>query len=100
MEIESFTLLETGTINVSFNDEWYLEQTPSLAELILATIDDVRLIETVNGADREYFRFEWKNHVFILQFECYGQSSWLEAEDELSQALIPDLFSAIKGHKA
>ncbi|WP_440876928.1 DUF3630 family protein [Thalassotalea sp. PLHSN55] len=92
MQISGFTLLESGSINIAFSSGWFLEQTPELAKLVWDKLPTSRVVESVNGADREYFRFEWQAQMFILQFESYGQSSWIESECGLGQTLMKDLL--------
>ena len=98
MNMTSITLLETGTINIVFDSDWYLEDISRLSEQIYANIPDSRAIETVTGADREYFRFEWQQQIYILQFECYGQSCWIEAEYEQGQKVIKQLCLQLSSH--
>ena len=47
--------------------------------------------ESILGADRVSERFEWKNEEYLLQFETYSQSVWIEAHYEKEPNVSTDL---------
>ena len=81
---------------ITFSQAWQHEQTAELSQQIFSMLDNLQVIEQVEGADRQYFRFEWYQHMFILQFECYGQSVWIEAENILAQEFMPKMLSNLE----
>ncbi len=88
-----YQLLDNSTITIRFNKPWDYEQIPELIKIIMAATDNVHVIEKTSGADRQYLRFEWCKHIYLLHFESYSQSSWIEAENELGRALISELYA-------
>lgn len=78
----SFTieLTENKTLLFRFKDYWECEDIPELQQHISLLLAGYQLIENVLGADRQYMRFEWQSFSYILQFESYGQSCWLESD--------------------
>lgn len=95
MNIQNFTYLPEHTISISFDDFWHDEDIPNLAQTVFARIENHQLVETVLGADRQYLRFIWQTHHYILHFEFYAQSSWIESEpvDESAMKLIYEQLS-------
>jgi len=72
---------------------WFQEDINKLYQDVFSLLDDIEIKEVISGADRENIRFSWQiNYNFILNFDCYSQSCWLEAENELSQAKISMLY--------
>jgi hypothetical protein len=72
---------------------WFQEDINQLYQDVFSLLDDIEIKEVISGADRENIRFSWQiNYDFILNFDCYSQSCWLEAENELSQTKISMLY--------
>jgi len=84
-----------------FIEFWYQEDIGSLSVKVLAYLSQVRILETIQGADRENIRFTWQmKYYFSLNFDCYSQSCWLEGEDEESNKQLKHLitdFNVVKG---
>jgi hypothetical protein len=83
--IKSATLINHNSLQISFTNDWYQENIINLAELVFEKLDHCQTIERVSGADKEYYRFMWSEHRFIVNFECYSQSCWIENEVEISE---------------
>jgi hypothetical protein len=95
-EINSVSL-EAKLIGISFDTFWYQEDIDVLQQYILRIIGKTKLVENILGADRVNIRFVWKNdYNFVLNFDCYSQSCWLESENELSYAGLSPLFDVLK----
>ena len=78
-------------ITIAFNHPWYQEDIDILSQLVFSKTTQYKIKEKVLGADRENIRFAWQQHEFLLNFDCYSQSCWVSANDQNSQALIPQL---------
>jgi len=75
-------------ITITFNTEWFQEDISTLSQLILSKIPHHQLKEKIIGADRENLRFTWQTSEFLLNFDYYSQSCWINAHDEISQMTI------------
>lgn len=73
-------LTEQQTIIFRFEQYWESEEIVDLQSQITRMITDIDEVEQVQGADRQYLRFSWQGYSYILQFESYGQSCWLESD--------------------
>jgi len=84
-----------------FIEFWYQEDIGSLSAKVLAYLSQVRILETIQGADRENIRFTWQmKYYFSLNFDCYSQSCWLEGEDDVSKEQLKQLmteFTVVNG---
>ena len=69
-------------ITFVFNKSWLQEDIATLKQLIVEKISKLTEVEHVIGADRETVRLAHHQQIFILNFECYSESCWLEAESE------------------
>lgn len=92
--ISSLELIESSSLQVIFTDDWYQEDVPQLTEIILSSLEGHHTLEQISGGDRENCRFEWSQEYFILNFECYSQSCWIENETTPNV----DLLNKIKTH--
>jgi len=82
-------------LNINFKEEWYQEEISALIELIISPIMPIVIQEKSMGADRENIRFCWDAHYFVLNFDYYSQSSWIEGQDQASTDYLTILHSAI-----
>jgi len=82
-------------ITITFNTEWFQEDISTLSQLILSKIFHHQLKEKIIGADRENLRFTWQASEFLLNFDYYSQSCWVNAHDEVSQMTIPALHELL-----
>jgi hypothetical protein len=64
--------------------------------MIFNNLTEVTITENTQGADRSNIRFNYKTGRFLLNFECYSQSCWVEPEDELSGEFLPQIAKYIK----
>ena len=76
----TITLQPEKMITLVFNHYWYQEDIQLLSELIFQTLTTVNVNSSVVGADREDIHFHWQGIFYILYFESYSQSCWIEAE--------------------
>ena len=93
--IDNICLIENTTILINFSQGWDQDDSELLSKLVLATIKNAKLVEQTQGADRHYFRFMFDNNYFLLHFEHYSYSCWIEAEDAVSALHIVDLYKQI-----
>jgi len=81
--IESLTYQEDH-LNVKFRNDWYQDNISQLIELLFLPISPVVIQEKIIGADRENIRFSWNDGYFVLNFEYYSQSCWIEGQDSVN----------------
>ena len=82
-------------LTIQYAQEWFQEDIENLSTLIFSQIKSFEIQENIVGADRENIRFGWQNNYFILNFDCYSQSCWLEGQDEVSTSNLESLYCAI-----
>ena len=82
-------------LNVIFNNSWYQDDIGLLVELLFIPITNVTMQEVIIGADRENHRFIWHESYFVLNFDCYSQSCWIEGQDQASKAQLANFHSSI-----
>ncbi|MDP7592793.1 MAG: DUF3630 family protein [Litorilituus sp.] len=87
---------ENDHIIISFVNDWYQEDIKTLNPLILSTVEGYQIKEHTLGADRETIRFTWQTTEFLLNFDYYSQSCWIDAHDVKSQTSMLTLYRQIK----
>lgn len=92
--LESLTYQE-DYLNVKFKNDWYQDDISHLIELLFFPIKPVSIQEKIIGADRENIRFSWNDCYFVLNFEYYSQSCWIEGQDSENIQQLMDLHLAI-----
>ncbi|WP_246129131.1 DUF3630 family protein [Colwellia demingiae] len=92
--LESLTY-QVDHLNVTFIKDWYQENIATLIDLLFLPIMPVTIQEKIIGADRENIRFRWENNYFVLNFDYYSQSCWIEGQDSSSTEQLPTLHLAI-----
>lgn len=80
IQLTSVHIINEDSLQINFAKNWYQEDIKSFTTFILGHLDAHHVIEVISGADREYCRFEWQQHYFVLNFECYSESCWIENE--------------------
>tara|TARA_B110000467_G_scaffold160960_1_gene181182 strand:+ start:173 stop:505 length:333 start_codon:yes stop_codon:yes gene_type:complete len=89
--------IESQYLGIFYEDIWYQEDIAAIQQSLLSMVKEAKVVEKIFGADRENIRFIWKNQYhFVLNFDCYSQSCWLEAEDDLSFKHLLSLAEQIK----
>lgn len=99
LRIDASFLLEDQQIRFSFKKEpqayWHQEDVKSFYESLFSLVENIVIKEVISGADRENIRFLWQQRYdFVLNFDCYSQSCWLEAENEFSERQLLALHTA------
>lgn len=92
--IQSINLTDDNII-ILFEKNWFQEDILVLSQSILKRIQNSHEKEVIKGADRENIRLLWLNSDFILNFDYYSQSCWLNAQDEIGTSKIQRLFEHI-----
>ncbi len=80
---------------VNFENEWFQEDIETFSEVIFEALMPISIQEKILGADRENIRFTWREHCFILNFDCYSQSCWFEGQDGKSTEYLAELYLAL-----
>jgi len=76
---------EHQVITITFANNWRENDIPAISEVILAKLTNVQYGEQIIGADRVTLQFYWQQP-WLLHFELYSQSIWLEpAYDDSSK---------------
>ena len=91
----SLEILDNHALLIAYNSVWYQDDICLMKEVIIKKLPAANTIESLVGADRESLRFSWRSHAFMLHFEYYSQSCWIEAESEPSHFLINDLMAVL-----
>lgn len=82
-------------LTIYFSQTWDQDDITILVEQLLAPHSGIKIQEHNLGADREDVRFSWDNHFFILNFDCYSQSCWIEGQDILGTEHLSALYLAL-----
>jgi len=91
--------IQLGASNITFifSDFWYQDDIECLSVQVFENMLEIRVLETIKGADRENIRFVWQEqYYFSLNFDCYSQSCWLEGDDEISSKQLKHLIIPVK----
>lgn len=92
--VESLTYQE-NYLCITFKKEWCQEDISVLTKSLFQNISAITLQEKIIGADRENIRFRWEKYAFVLNFDCYSQSCWIEGQDGVSTAQLNTLHCVI-----
>ncbi|WP_138140218.1 DUF3630 family protein [Colwellia psychrerythraea] len=92
--LESLTY-QVDYLNVTFKNDWCQENIATLIDLLFLPIMPVTMQEKIIGADRENIRFRWDNNNFVLNFDYYSQSCWIEGQDSPSTEQLATLHLAM-----
>jgi len=84
--------VNSNSLQLLFNLDWYQEDTLNLSEIVFDKLEDCQILEKISGADKEYVRFIWHGHAFIINFECYSESCWIEHEGVIENNAEPLLL--------
>lgn len=82
-------------ISIIFENSWFQEDILELRQHLLHKIPDLDIKEVITGADRENVRFRWLTAEFMLNFEYYSQSCWINAQDGMSKIQLKPLFNLL-----
>ena len=84
--LQSFQSLtyQVDHLNVKFVNDWYQEDINELIVLLCLPIQPIVIQDKIIGADRENIRFSWHDCYFVLNFDYYSQSCWIEGQDGAS----------------
>jgi len=85
-------------IVITFINEWFQDDIHSLSQAILSSITEHQIKEHILGADRENIRFACQSNEFLLNFEYYSQSCWIDAHDPESQTNIFTLYRQLEAN--
>jgi len=96
--IKTINLTDENVVMVVWESYWYQEDTDELTKIVFDILGGVTTTENIRGADRTNVRFVYKAGNFLLNFECYSQSCWLEAEDELSRDFLVEIVKGMSSH--
>jgi len=93
--IKEVQVQENSVVIIIWQQHWQQEDIDNLVSIIFHNLESIKITESVVGADRHYCRFHYQSRHYVLHFECYSQSCWLEAEDELSNVFISQIAKNI-----
>lgn len=84
-------------INIVFQQDFDYDDVDTLAECVMSKFTDYKVIEVIPGADRMNYRIYWANNNFVLNFEVYSQSCWLEVESGIAPEALTTAYQALAG---
>jgi hypothetical protein len=87
--------LTSENVIIIWESYWYQDDIEELMSIFFNNLDDVSITENIKGADRSNIRFNYKTGYFVLNFESYSQSCWIEPEDELSRVFLTQIEKRI-----
>ena len=93
--IKSVKLTDDHIVMIIWQSYWHQEDIDTLTSTLIKHVEGAKITENVVGADRINIRFCYKKGDFILNFENYSQSCWIEAEDESSEVFIAQIAQSI-----
>jgi len=79
-------------IAINFNRDWSQEDVAQLSRELLDKLGEIKVIEHAQGADLETLHFLYLDQEFLLSFEFYGQSCWIESLNNQGLAYLNDLY--------
>jgi len=94
--IKSVKLTDDYIVMIFWNSSWYQEDIDGLTALLIKHLEGAEITESILGADRVNVRFSYEHEYFVLNFEYYSQSCWIEAEVESSEVSIAKIAQCIK----
>lgn len=95
--VQSIRLID-DVIAISWLTTWYQEDIEDLLTVVVSLSSNIEIVEKLMGADRESVRIICnKQFHYILHFDFYSQSCWIEGEDSYSSNNIVTLFNKISG---
>jgi hypothetical protein len=87
--------LSNHQIIVLFEQSWFQEDIATLRQILLNNIPNHCVKEIIIGADIENVRFQWRDTEFILNFDCYSQSCWFDAQEPYNVEETQALFNLL-----
>ena len=96
IQLASIYTINKNSLQINFIDRWHQEDIKSLTSFILNHLKAHHVIEVISGADREYCRFEWQKDYFVLNFECYSESCWIENETTPNFTLLTSIKQCLE----
>ena len=84
------------SISILFHNVWSQEQISTVVPLIFNALVNVETLELQHGADCGLIRLKWNNTIFILQFDCYSQSCWIDVESFIDIEQLRKLHHCLK----
>jgi hypothetical protein len=70
----------TYYLTINFANSWYFDEIPALFSHLMTKLTNASLIEQLLGADRYTYRIYWQQQHWLIHFESYSESCWLEHE--------------------
>ena len=88
-------LTDDYIVMIFWKSYWHQEDIHTLASTLIKHLEGAEITENIIGADRINVRFCFKHGYFVLNFESYSQSCWIEAEDKSSEVLTAQIAQYI-----
>jgi len=82
---------------LQYSSDWSQDEFEILIQHFFITYIDCKQTDYSIGADRAMVRFNWQQYNFNLNLECYSQTAWIEADDELSTDNLSTLYHYLQG---
>jgi len=92
--IKSVKLTNDRIVMIFWEPYWYQEDVDGLTAILIKFVEGAEITESIIGADRINVRFSYKHGYFVLNFEYYSQSCWIE--DKSSDVFIANIAQSIR----
>lgn len=99
-QLNHIVLQDDSCLVLDFNHQWYQDDLTQLINVFFLSFQLLTKVEHIHGADCECVRFTYCDLSFILNFECYTRSCWIEAESHVDQLLMSDLLAYLQCNNA
>lgn len=93
--IKSTQRVAENALSIEFDLPWMMDNLSPFIDHVLNACGITVVNEVILGADLHCVRFTYKEDVFLLQFEEYSQSSWIESETPGGEAHLMTLESLL-----
>lgn len=84
-------------INIRFQQSFDYEDIDELANQVIGLFTHNKVVEVIPGADRMNYRIYWRENNYVINFEVYSQSCWLEVETSITSEPLALAFQVFQG---
>lgn len=93
--IKSTQRVADNALSIEFDSPWMMDDLSPFIDHVINVCGITTVNEVILGADLHCVRFTYEEDVFLLQFEEYSQSSWIETETPEGEVHLMTLESLL-----
>ena len=90
--------LHQDYISFEFEQSFEQEDIAQLNAKLVTHFPQAQVLETYLGADRVSYRMQVHEQYWVIHYEVYSQSCWLESEYETTEVELKSLYFSIKSN--